>query len=350
MILPQLHDDLVVAAAREAAPRRRPAFLLPVAAAVAAVVAVLVVRGPEPEREVAVPPPAAVSVPIGGVRPPLTLQAFTAGDRVCLGYARIRYCVPRPTVVESFDVHPAPVTFHVGRIGRFYVVSGVATANVDHVAVVAPEGERAQARMGEPRLEMAGGPRMRPWVAALKLDNHPGELKLTVTHEGAMDDVRIPPPRIPGRTYSLQRPGISLLERPARPRDAVAAAELRRVHTSRSQASTARVALRFQGRPIYAWVRRDGQICLSGIGGAACTTAESAVSDEPMMHVLQRDGDDVTAVGLIHDGPAAITLEREDGTKRAVAVVNNVFVFEDEDVVRLRWRGLDGPASMAWDP
>jgi hypothetical protein len=371
MIIEQLHDDLVAAGSARARPRHRLPAVAPLALVAAIFVTALVlVRGAEPEREAgpSARGPRVSSVNVAGERFRVTL-----GDegRLCEGFAghKALGCLSSFVLADNFRVHGTEVGYGVSRQGGEYVVAGVAGTTVDAVEVHSPAGVR-RARFGatvlkvpvripppssltpEGRRVAAGFPgelRVRAYAVSLPLDHQPRELTLIADAGGRRAHLRIPGNVIPPVT-SRQRRRLSLLEREATAADASAAAELRRAGKSAGVAASARVATEFRGRPVFAYRNRIGEICLVA-HNTACTKAASAVTDQPLVSGLENSrADEVTMVGLLHDGPRFVRLEHRDGTSTTVPVTNNVFAFVDRGVVRLHWEGLRGPASLDLDP
>ena len=371
MILDQLQRDLVVAAEREYAPRRRvPAVLLPVAAVlVLGVVVVFATRGAAPEREIAAPSPQRVTMSIPGVAAPVAFRVWVNGDGwLCQSVARSARrhgCANGFVLGSNLAAIGTPVHFGVSRHGRRFAVTGVVGPTVDALEVRAADGTRAKARISGVTLEvpvridrdrltpegrklartLPDVLRVRPYVVSLKLRKPPHDLQIAATIGRQTSFARIPPNVIPDASRPAQERTISLLARPRLPRDEPAVQELLRTHKSRQVAATARVARSFRGRHVFAYVNRLGDLCLVNYG-TACGDAREAAGDRPMISIaFNQHHDGVEVVGLIHDGPTSVTLERADGSTRRVPVVNNVFVFRDENVVRLRWEGLTGPVS-----
>jgi hypothetical protein len=372
MIIEQLRDDLVEAGLRhQAPPRRRLPFAVPVAGVLAAaVVAVLVVRG-EAEREIVVPEPRAgtASLVVPGVEPALRYVVRRMPDGSLCQTAsrdpRMRRCMGGFGLAGSFAENGAPATYSVARAGGAYVVHGLADASVRSVEVHSPVGIRRAVvsertlRVPVERRDTSGMTaegrraarsfpdelRVRPYAVALPLASRP-EMTL-VLDSGA---IRIPRGSVPAIS-APQRRRISLLERDPQGKDAAAAAQLRRAGKSDDVAASARSGFRFQDRDVFAYVNRIGRVCIVGAGGTGCTRRESAVTDEPLVVSSMTSRDDrVRTVGLLHDGPRWVEIERRDGTTRTVPVSGNLFAFEDRAVVRLHWEGLRGRATLQIDP
>jgi hypothetical protein len=356
VIIEQLREDLVVAAEREYRPRRRGTRLLLPAAAmlIAAVAAGVLLRGPEPEREVAAsesPGARGETLRVPGVFPPLKLVA-RAGENghLCTslrdGSGR---CVNDFVLTGVFRGNGAPVDYSVKHRAGVYVVTGLVGASVDSLTARSAGGSWATAVIGRRSLAV-GRLRVRAFTLSLQPSRTHAGITLTVSDGGVRKRVRVSTEAAP-LVGDGQRPRISLLERPAGARDAAAAAELRRAHKSRVVAATARVANRFRGRLVYAYVNRLGEVCLVNYG-AVCGSREVVEGGTPMdaLTFNVNDPGSVTMVGLIHDGPSTVTVERRDGSTRTVEVVENVFAFRDRDVARVRWVGLRGSQTMDIEP
>jgi hypothetical protein len=150
-----------------------------------------------------------------------------------------------------------------------------------------------------------------------------------------------PAPALARSPEPLGEPRLSVLERPAEPRDERFIAQLRKEGLSDADAQSARVAFERAGRTFWVY-RHLKSVCLAGVA-RTCTSADAAVSDTPVVGGLASpEGVLVDIHGLIHDGPDEVVVRYRDGNSRSVPVHDNAFAVEAEGVVSISWIGLDG--------
>jgi len=157
----------------------------------------------------------------------------------------------------------------------------------------------------------------------------------------------------PGTAQQTGGPGnIGLLPSPRTPEDRALAARIEDRQLDAEIASTARIAVsRTNGERV--WVhRKDDQVCVvfnapGGAYGSSFCTDTAAVASGQALTLSMRGPDGFRLIGVLPDGPEAVTLGLADGSEVRHPLERNVFIHRGPQPVRLSWTGPDGQESTS---